>query len=126
MPNLGAELRRYHLPKSVLPLAPARDIFSSRDGGWRQTAAELTLRFPQKRGALSHAARELTESNVALTNLNQPSVTIEAHFDSVAVPPKIANALPLFGFEIDGFYKFNPSHYGDHYTLKFKVPYADR
>jgi hypothetical protein len=126
MLKLGAELSRYHLPKNVLPLAPSRDIFSSVDEDVLQTAAELALQFPQKRGPLSHAARKLSGTDAVPISFGQPSVTIEAHFDSVAIPTKIANALPIFGFEIDGFYKFNPSHYGDHYTLKFKVPYADQ
>jgi len=49
---------------------------------------------------------------------------MEAHLDATILEQQEANAAIALGFGPDPFVQFNPTHYTDHYTLKFKVAAA--
>lgn len=121
--DLEKQIKNYTLPPKVLPLAPRRQLFSPFDTEALSSASRQILLYPEKRGPLSHAVRAATGTEEIPTT--GETTTIEAHFDSVAVNLTVGNELIRLGFEVDGFYKFNPLHYGDHYTLKFKVANSD-
>lgn len=115
---LAGLLRLYELPEGILPLAPRRPFRAFAEEALQRTV-ELALRRPQRRGMMSHAVRDLA-GWIDLGVSNQ-TTTIEAHFDSVAAPPDLANYLVGLGFELDGFAEFIPRHFKAHYTLKYKV-----
>ena len=112
------DICNYILPDDVIPLCEDRQPFKSIPRTTIRSALELTLNFPEKRGIFSHAARDVLGINTE--KLSDETITIEAHFDSVQLSNSFQQKLLRFGFEIDGFYKFNPTHFAEHHTLKFK------
>lgn len=117
-------LRNYTLPKHVLPMLEDRQPFKHKSSSALRSALEITLYFPEKRGIFSHAARSVL--NMEPLKLPEQTVTIEAHFDSVDLPREFHEQLMRLGFEPDGFHEFNPSHFSEHHTLKFKSSAADQ
>ena len=112
------QLRAYHLPSGVLPLAP-RIPFANFSGAALSAAIKQSTASAEKRGMMSHAIDALTGGNRAETG--DSFTTIEAHFDAAHVPQGLANQLAVLGFELDGFAKFVPAHFTDHFTLKYKI-----
>ena len=111
-------LRTYTLPGNVLPYAP-RHPFAEYSNTELTKAQQLSVLYPEKRGLISHAFRALQKQGFSP---NPPSsLTIEAHLDATKIPPDLAGRFIALGFEPDGFVRFNPSHYADHFTLKFKA-----
>lgn len=113
----GEILRDHRLADGVLPFAP-RLPFAPFAVDALAAAAAITAAFPEKRGILSHVVRAYGGEG------GEPSpagVTIEAHFDATAIPAALGDRLLELGFEPDGFARFVPAHFADHFTLKFKV-----
>jgi hypothetical protein len=119
MESRVSQLQRYRLPDGVLPLCPQRQPFSTYAAGALSAAVEQATRWPEKRGMMSRAVREISGSKPSIPNT--PSFTIEAHVDAVELSSAQKNELVMLGFELDGFATFNPSHFSFHYTLKFKL-----
>jgi hypothetical protein len=112
------QLRAYLLPTGVLPLAP-RQPFAGFSDAALGGAIALAQTCTEKRGMMSHAIDALTGGERAATG--DSFTTIEAHFDAALVPQGLANQLVALGFELDGFTEFVPTHFTDHFTLKYKI-----
>jgi hypothetical protein len=119
--NLGATLKSHKLTDGVLPFAP-RWPFADRSTASLSAAAILTARYPEKCGILSHLVRAYRGDE---TPTMTSGIRIEAHFDATAIPAELADRLLELGFEPDGFARFVPAHFTDHYTLKFKIAAAN-
>ncbi|MEO1420405.1 MAG: hypothetical protein AAFU66_05585 [Pseudomonadota bacterium] len=100
-------------------LSNERRLFETLDRTALRTASELAVSYPEKRGVLSHSTRALL--GLKPMTYDGQTVTIEAHFDSVALEPDMLDFLARLGFETDGFHAFVPEHFSEHHTLKFKV-----
>ena len=116
--DIADALQQYELPDGVLLLAPRKPFVAFSLAVLNEAAIQSRAR-PEKRGMMSHAVDCLTGSARAETG--DTFTTIEAHFDCVGVPEQLANQLVMLGFELDGFAKFVPAHFKDHYTLKYKI-----
>ncbi len=121
--DLGLSLRDYQLPEGLLLKAPSRRIFESFDPEALEQAARLSLQFPQKGGILSKAARVV--AGVKSPPPPTEYLIMEAHIDALDTPQSVANELVSIGFEVDGFFKFMPRRFNEHYTMKFKIPRRD-
>lgn len=86
-------------------------------------AAQMVVCHPSKSGIFSRSVRSLL--GLAALPLPATPLTLEAHIDAEYLTDGQANALMELGFEIDGFHKFMPSHFREHFTLKFKVDRTD-
>jgi hypothetical protein len=121
--HLAEELRGYPLPRGVLPLAPSRQPLRAYSLAALAKAAEFSMANGCKRGLMSHAVRTIAE--LPFDPVDDTSMTIEAHLDGRSIPQPIADALVELGFELDGFARFVPQHFTDHFTYKFKLPASD-
>jgi hypothetical protein len=115
--QLGVVIRKHEIEPGVLPLAP-RQPFCRFSESALSDAANYLHAFPEKRGVLSHVVRDL--GRVASPAVLVGAVTMEAHFDSVAISDELADEILRLGFEPDGFSVFVPEHFSEHFTLKFK------
>jgi hypothetical protein len=79
--------------------------------------------YPELRGPMVSAASALGLFQRPADNKHW--LNIEVHIDGLNISPVIQNELLGLGFQIDGFISFKPSHFTDHFTLKFKVDEDD-
>jgi len=117
------DLASYELPPKFMVLSKARRLFETLDRSALRAASELAISYPEKRGVLSHSTRSLL--GIEPKSYPGQTITIEAHFDSVTLSPDMVDFLARLGFETDGFHAFNPEHFSEHHTLKFKVDAND-
>lgn len=116
-------LQQYKLPQNILPCAPNRFLFACFSEEALAAASDLTARYAEKRGVLSHIVRFLSGVNNSESYL--PTITIEAHIDGRDISTSVSEELLKLGFEPDGFVKYHPDHFNSHSTLKFGVPQND-
>ena len=118
----AADMRSYQLPAGILPYAP-RIPLALFSGDALESAASLSSNYTEKRGMITHAFRSLQGQR----DLPVPHsvITIESHLDATKIPSDLADKFVALGFEPDGFVQFNPPHYTDHFTLKFRVDAED-
>lgn len=113
-------LQNYTIPDGILHLAPTRLLFRNLNDGSLAAAIEHKQNHAEKRGPLSSAIQEIL--NLDTPDYSDGHTTIESHIDAKDIPDELANKLVALGFEPDGFHKFMPETFTDHYTLKFKAP----
>jgi hypothetical protein len=121
--SLGYSLKNYELPPGLLLRAPSRRLFANFSAEALDAAAALTIGYPEKTGIFSRAVR--TTLNLPAPLAPADPLIIEAHIDANELPQEIADRLMSLGFEIDGFSRFMPRHFSEHYTLKMRVGRRD-
>lgn len=117
------KLRAYCLPEGVLPFAPHREPFHDLAAKAIMEVVVYAVAYPEKVGRLTNIIREIL--SITYDPGSNP-IVIEVHFDVEKVASTTVGGAIRCGFEPDGFAKFVPAHYEDHYTLKFVVRDRER